>query len=337
MALHHRIRASTHSPRTASRRRTRASLPARVAHMAIPLNDGSGSRFQTACMCYDGHVPMGIPTFTLRIAGFLVLMFVSLHGQSTSEMKVFDRDGVKFEYPAAWTFQDRSTPETQYLLLGKDDSVLIVALISPRKPVQSFEELEQTESDTRVAFLQPIEALIREPGASPFKTDTCLDLNGRKVAGPRSIGTYKSQRVALEIYPTALGQRSIALVFIWALAKEEENNSHWRNLIRSLSVSGSNRDVGSLLLPNGGLLNGKALKLARPRYPMGAVGPRIGTVTVEITIDEKGDVIEAKAVTGVGAFRTEAVTAAKKSKFPPTLVCGQPIRITGTIFYNFSP
>lgn len=276
---------------------------------------------------------IGFSLKTIAVIGFLL---VPLFAQNPLEKKIFDKDGLKFEYPGAWTLEDRSTADTQYLLLGKNDSLLIVAIISPRSLVKTFDTLEKVEGQVRRDFLDPIEDMIKPAGAASAKADACLDLNGRMVAGSKALGSYKSQSVALEIYPTALGQRFVGLAYLSAVANEKDNDKHWKSLISSVSVSGSNRDPGELWLLNGGVLNGKALSLVRPKYPSG-VGRRIATVVVAVTIDEKGKVVEAKAITGEGSFRSEAVSAARYSKFPPTLVCGQPVRITGTIFYNFSP
>ena len=74
----------------------------------------------------------------------------------------------------------------------------------------------------------------------------------------------------------------------------------------------------------------------RPAYPGAARAVHAsGTVDVEITIDENGDVIQANAVSGHQLLRPAAVAAARASKFSPTLLSGQPVKVTGIIVYNF--
>lgn len=58
-------------------------------------------------------------------------------------------------------------------------------------------------------------------------------------------------------------------------------------------------------------------------------------VEVEITIDEDGNVISAKAVGDETSFAEKAVKAARRAKFMPTILGGIPVKITGTIIYNF--
>ncbi len=89
---------------------------------------------------------------------------------------------------------------------------------------------------------------------------------------------------------------------------------------------------------SGGVLNSKANPLVKPEYPAAARAVRAsGAVNVQVTIDEQGNVISAEAVSGHPLLRTASVEAAKMSKFPPTLLSGTPVKVTGIIVYNFVP
>ena len=70
---------------------------------------------------------------------------------------------------------------------------------------------------------------------------------------------------------------------------------------------------------DGGVVNGKALKLARPRYPALARTVRAtGTVNVNVTIDETGKIIFACAKSGHPLLFAASEQAALDSKFAPT-------------------
>lgn len=109
---------------------------------------------------------------------------------------------------------------------------------------------------------------------------------------------------------------------------------------------------------NGGSLNGKAIKLPKPAYPNEArMGKFEGTVSIRVTVDEEGNVIDAEAdaeksvVVRVGADGSKetikgelpdsslveaARAAALEAKFSPTRLSGQPVKVTGHVTYNFS-
>lgn len=87
-----------------------------------------------------------------------------------------------------------------------------------------------------------------------------------------------------------------------------------------------------------GVLNGSALNLVKPAYPAEAREVRAGgAVNVQVTIDEQGRVVSAKAVSGHQALRAAAEDAARASTFSPTMLEGIPVKVTGVIVYNFVP
>lgn len=83
---------------------------------------------------------------------------------------------------------------------------------------------------------------------------------------------------------------------------------------------------------NGGMLNGKAIYLPQP---MAVPGEATGVVMVQVLIDEQGSVIDARAVSGPQHLHTAAVTAARLARFTPTMLMGEPVKVTGTLSYNF--
>ncbi|HKC64263.1 MAG TPA: TonB family protein, partial [Pyrinomonadaceae bacterium] len=86
-----------------------------------------------------------------------------------------------------------------------------------------------------------------------------------------------------------------------------------------------------------GVLNGKAVSLPKPIYPPSARNARVsGMVTVEVVIDESGKVISAKAIDGHQFLREAAEQAARGARFSPTVLSGQPMKVSGQITYNFS-
>lgn len=78
--------------------------------------------------------------------------------------------------------------------------------------------------------------------------------------------------------------------------------------------------------------------LVKPKYPAAARAVRAsGAVQVQVTIDEDGEVVMANAISGHPLLRQAAEMAAKESRFLPTTLEGQSVRVTGIVVYNFVP
>jgi TonB family protein len=84
------------------------------------------------------------------------------------------------------------------------------------------------------------------------------------------------------------------------------------------------------------VLAGKAISKPRPSYPrLAQILKASGDVAVDVTIDESGDVISAKATSGNLLLKDAAVKAAYNARFTPTLLSGHPVKIKGLITYKF--
>jgi TonB family protein len=87
---------------------------------------------------------------------------------------------------------------------------------------------------------------------------------------------------------------------------------------------------------SGGVLNGKATSLPKPAYPAAAMAVRAGgAVSVQILIDEEGNVVTATATSGHPLLRAASEKAALGAKFSPTTLSGIRVRVTGVLVYNF--
>ena len=103
--------------------------------------------------------------------------------------------------------------------------------------------------------------------------------------------------------------------------REEEENAGYTSTRRAIE---------------GGELNGKASSLPKAEYPaIARAAHASGTVTVDVIVDETGNVVAAKAVSGHPLLQAAAVNAARQAKFTPTFVNGEPTRINGYLTYNF--
>jgi len=105
-------------------------------------------------------------------------------------------------------------------------------------------------------------------------------------------------------------------------------------------------------IPLVGITQGKAISRVEPVYPRSAKEYHItGKVVVEITIDETGNVTTARAIDGhfqrprnvsegqvrqiIPEFNKAAVDAAIQWRFEPTRISGVPVKVIGSVTFNF--
>lgn len=85
-----------------------------------------------------------------------------------------------------------------------------------------------------------------------------------------------------------------------------------------------------------GVIESKVIRKAVPPYPELARRARAqGMVTVQILLDEQGNVVSARATNGHPLLRAAAEQAAYQTRFSPTLLSNQPVKVSGIITFNF--
>lgn len=87
----------------------------------------------------------------------------------------------------------------------------------------------------------------------------------------------------------------------------------------------------------GALSKDQAVNLVMPSIPATVSRANVsGQVTVDLTIDEEGRVVTAKAVNGLAFLRANSEAAALRSRFKPQTFNGIPVKSKGSITYNFT-
>jgi TonB family protein len=88
--------------------------------------------------------------------------------------------------------------------------------------------------------------------------------------------------------------------------------------------------------PPPGALRHEATKRVEPEYPpiARAAGAQ-GNVTVQVVIDEQGNVVSARASSGHPLLQQAAVDAARQWVFKPTSVDSKPAKVNGTLSFSF--
>ena len=96
-------------------------------------------------------------------------------------------------------------------------------------------------------------------------------------------------------------------------------------------------EVPKVLKVSTGVLKSNALQIPKPNYPPLAKQLRLqGSISVQVLIDEHGKVLSAKALPGGHQILVNAAEAvAMQARFSPTLLSGQPVKVSGVIIYNF--
>lgn len=253
----------------------------------------------------------------------------------------FSKDGLSFDYPAGWALEDKSNAGLQHLVLRRADGTVLVMVVAQREVLQfDGAGVAWRDSVTR-PYVENVARLLGAPPPEGMASQcTPVGADGRLALGYRLAGRIGQEPSTGDVYAVLLGQRLVHLVYVRADKEEAAGAPAWKTVTGTLKVeppANSSPDDGrAMRIIMGGVLNKKAMSKPLPDYPRPAKKARAsGTVVVQLTVDEKGEVVEARAVSGHALLHEAAVDAARRAKFSPTLLCGKPVKVSGIITYNF--
>jgi hypothetical protein len=258
---------------------------------------------------------------------------------SNVEQKTYGKYDLRFNYPSDWVIADKTTPEEVNLQITKPGTSLSVIISSPQREFKLGSEFLDFQRAVDAKYVELISQTIGGSRSQIQEDWQCLEYQGKRLTGKMISGQGGNEPATGEIYPFVIGTRFVTLVYYRTEKDSAAGNLFWKDFLASFTFTQDR--AGSLFWTprdtlEGGIVNKKALKLAKPAYLKEFAGAR-GRVEVGIEIDERGKVVRAKAYSGNPVFYAEAERAAKRSKFAPLMLCDIPKSYTGRIVYIFSP
>jgi TonB family protein len=269
---------------------------------------------------------------------------VSIYAQSAGpELNHFAADVISFDYPAGYSVTEESTPEAQqFEIKRKGGSVQLTIVVTKRLVLRN--ELPAAIESFTEPLVKKVAVTMGAGKNSPERTSFQTQIGTKKVEGIR-LRSIRNGAKTGEVMWVRWGLRLIGFAFVRSGADESVGSELWQTVSSSLRVEPPIVGVmaaGAKPPENekfeGVVMNGKALTLPQPAYPALARAAHVsGTVTVQVLIDEQGNVSAAHVVDGHPLLHSVCVAAARQARFSPTLLEGEPVRVTGVIEYNFVP
>ena len=270
-----------------------------------------------------------------------LLLCVQASAQSVAvATEHYAKEGLSFDYPKGWTLTDKSNATAQEIVLTVPGTSVVIQVVAFRELLQNAGQVRATRDSVTMRHAMNLASRFGSPLSQLSDSADCLPVGQRLASGFKLIGQLDKQPITGYVYSIVLGQRFLNFTYIRVDKDDARGAEGWKMLLDTLKVeppAGQTLDAAKLdEIVTGGVLNGKSIKKPQPEYPAVAKSARAqGTVSVQITVDENGDVIEAHAVSGHPLLRGAGEQAARRAKFAPTKLCGKPVKVRGIITYGF--
>ncbi|HEV7680682.1 MAG TPA: hypothetical protein VGO68_01050 [Pyrinomonadaceae bacterium] len=175
--------------------------------------------------------------------GFLLLVLVLLCGLSVSALtapgdKEFNKDGLSFNYPDGWAFNDTSDKDAQKLTFGRTDSEAQISIFVDRDRVTKPEHVAEAKK-----------VLVDKYVAATFKSLQTEDPKATNTPATSEIGGLASEGVKIhaalggapgtaEIQWAVIGERWVVLTLFTSDQALKQATPAWDTIRNSIKIAG---------------------------------------------------------------------------------------------------
>ena len=171
--------------------------------------------------------------FQLKLVG--IIFCCVLANAQTPNSKNFAKDGLLFDYPAAWQDQDATTGDAQQLTLSKADSDVQIRVFVHKGRVTA-EKLP----DAKKAFIDPYIAATTKQfiamGAKPEQVADSSEIGGAKADGTIISASLGGEAGAAKIYWALVGEHVVVLTIFGPDKQMKQLAPAWDLVRTSLKV-----------------------------------------------------------------------------------------------------
>lgn len=169
---------------------------------------------------------------------FAVMLFCSMAAlaQTPGNVKQFNKDGLAFDYPNNWALDDKSSSNSQLLILSRDGNDAQIRVFVYRVLVDTPEKLAQARTKLVDPYLSETEKLFVQMGAKPTRTPASIQVGSAQAEGVRIQAVLDSVPGEAAIYWLTLGNRLVILTFFGPDQALKQATPAWDSVRSSLRI-----------------------------------------------------------------------------------------------------
>jgi hypothetical protein len=161
----------------------------------------------------------------------LVLLSVSIIATAQTTNKLFEKDGLSFEYAAGWSVTDDSTSDAQQINLARADSDLSIGVFAHKGKISP-----DKFADAKKSFIDPyVAARVKQfvqMGLKPEQSPIAAEIGGVKADGTRISAVLGGDPGGASIYWALVGQRVVILTLFGPDSDAKKLAASW-DLVRT--------------------------------------------------------------------------------------------------------
>jgi hypothetical protein len=165
----------------------------------------------------------------------LSLLIVSALAQDPN-VKHYDKDGLSFDFPANWQFNDQSTAQMQYIQMARDGFAEIRIRV-PREWLKTPEKEAAAKKLIQDQYVDTFANQVEQAGMSIKRSVAATQISGAEAQGARIRAVMDGQPGGMDSYFNITNDRLVQLSIIGSEKEIAKSAPVWDMIRNSLKIA----------------------------------------------------------------------------------------------------
>ena len=165
--------------------------------------------------------------------------------QTGSNTRHFAKDGLSFDYPAAWQISDQSTAQMQLIQLLRGDGYAEIRVRVPREPLRSPQKEAEAKKLIQDKYVEQFVDSLQQAGLKPTRAEATTEIAAGPAVGIRIRALLDREPGGMDSYYRVVSDRFVQLSQIGSQADMTKSADAWDMLRNSIKVESQPQAGGS--------------------------------------------------------------------------------------------
>lgn len=153
------------------------------------------------------------------------------------DTKGFNKDGLSFDYPPSWSFNDNSNTDAQQMTFGRADSEVQLTVFVFRTPVTTPEKIAEAKRVLVDKYVDATAKSFEQAGGHPERSPASTDIGGVKTEGVKIRASLDGVPGVAEIHWAVVGQRLVVLTLLGPDKAMTKATAAWDTIRTTIKIA----------------------------------------------------------------------------------------------------
>jgi hypothetical protein len=172
------------------------------------------------------------------LTALVLFCVLSVSAQTVpSDAKEFNKDGLSFNYPAGWSFNDNSDKDAQKMTFGRPDSDAQITVFVFRTPVTTPEKIAEAKRVLVDKYVASTKQQFQQEDSKTTSAPATSEIGGVVSEGVKIHASLSGVPGVAEIEWAVVGQRLMVLTFLGPDSAVKKTMPTWDTIRTTIKIA----------------------------------------------------------------------------------------------------